>query len=74
MIIKQHALISLGTQEHKKGRILMKTAWQPSAEKGKKYSCNENSRSQQHPCDERLPTKELPQQIAKTVGVAISRP
>lgn len=63
--------------EHKSTKmegILMKTAWQPSAEEGKKYSCNENSRSQQHPCDEQLPTKEFPQQTAKTVGVAIARP
>lgn len=52
----------------------MKAAWQPLAEESKKYSCNENSRSQQHPCDEWLPTKELPQQIAETVGVATVRP
>lgn len=52
----------------------MKTAWQPSAEEGTKCSCSEDSRCQQHPCDERLPTKGLPQQTAKTVGVAIARP
>jgi len=67
-------LISLEAQEHKKGRFIMKTLWQPSSEEGKQYLCNENSRRQQHPCDKWLPTKQFPQRIAKTVGVPISRP
>lgn len=28
MIIKQHALVSLGEQEHEKGRFLIKRLWQ----------------------------------------------